>query len=1164
MGQLRIGVIAVCFFLGSTTSYAQEYPFVHYSTENEINPLPSASVRDLHQDSQLFMWFVVYSSGLVRYDGQSMEIYSSDDGLPGDGVFNIVEDKEGFLWVSTDTGLAVSEKRLRDYGPGQRLRFVQKIGGTTLVQKMVAENTLFTDPEGGVWMGTIDSIIGYRWEPDGTLREIKHSLNKIAHQKNTAITSLILDHGRTLWASLGEVDFLRVNVDGTEVRFWEAKNEAAGICKNILALLEIKQGQLVAGCRDGSIRTVRETESGSIDSEIILAPTNHPISKLVMTSEDEVLVSRLQGGGLRLSKKPGQEFKQGDFNIQRFSQQNGLPTEWVQAMLRDKERNLWFAHSAGVSKLRVNYEAFQSWTAESRGGGQPALPNAGVGAVTHTGKGDQRLVWVGTDGGISVMDVHGKSHILTKAAGVPIPMVWSICADGRGRVWFKDENRLGVFSTDATALPEGFPAYKKITILGDRTFYVSFIPFDLNRFSSASRWESPESTLDTLCLSGKQRITCWIDDARYDFGPKLGLPKARINSVQVGPKGYLWVGTSDQGLFKSTGDLAALMQAKKPSSNFKPIWNEKSGADSDHIQTLVWTGKSWWVGTAEGVSELHSGSLKVLSRFSEATGLPNKSVSSIDQSKITGHLWLGTNGGLAEIDPDAHKVVKTLSKSDGLIDNEVWFHQSVRLDDLGAVYFGTPKGLSVYRPQLDQKNEVLSLPKFREIRFDQDDSGNNELFVRFSALSFADEKSVRYRWRVAGYRSDWSKPTVSNELRLMNLPAFGFSRDYSVEILASNNDGVWSKKPIRFVFTVVPAWWLRWYMITLVLSSVFGTFVVFYRVRVAKIAQRARELKELSDNLQDEVEVRVRAQAELEAALGVAEEASRLKSEFLANVSHELRTPLNSIVNIPGPLLRDYHKVLVWNCPQCGAAFQDDGEPVPVPDFCVPDEIPDCPDCSSKLEPGGRCSYVGDPDEHAHFLGNIDKSGRHLLAVVNDLLDFSKLDAGHMKLVPVSVVVAELFDTVSTTTASLVLEKDLNISYEEEGDVELVADPVKLTQIIVNLVGNAIKFTPEQGSVAVVATKIREDESEMALFSVADTGIGIPKEDQDTIFDSFRQVDGSHTRLHQGTGLGLAITRKLVELHGGRIWVESKVGKGSTFYFQIPLRGPPLTPETEH
>ena len=99
---------------------------------------------------------------------------------------------------------------------------------------------------------------------------------------------------------------------------------------------------------------------------------------------------------------------------------------------------------------------------------------------------------------------------------------------------------------------------------------------------------------------------------------------------------------------------------------------------------------------------------------------------------------------------------------------------------------------------------------------------------------------------------------------------------------------------------------------------------------------------------------------------------------------------------------------------------------------------------------------------------------------------------------------------------------------------------------------------------AVVATKIREDESEMALFSVADTGIGIPKEDQDTIFDSFRQVDGSHTRLHQGTGLGLAITRKLVELHGGRIWVESKVGKGSTFYFQIPLRGPPLTPDTAH
>jgi signal transduction histidine kinase len=227
--------------------------------------------------------------------------------------------------------------------------------------------------------------------------------------------------------------------------------------------------------------------------------------------------------------------------------------------------------------------------------------------------------------------------------------------------------------------------------------------------------------------------------------------------------------------------------------------------------------------------------------------------------------------------------------------------------------------------------------------------------------------------------------------------------------------------------------------------------------------------------------------------------ASRHKSEFLANMSHELRTPLNAVLGY-AELIRDG----------------------------IYGEVP------SKIQ---------------EVLERIQHNGRHLLGLINDVLDLSKIEAGQLTLQPVDYSMREVVLGIVGATEALAAEKQLKVELDVAADLPTCrGDERRITQVLMNLVGNAIKFT-ETGKVAIRARV----EDQHFIVSVSDTGPGIAPEDRERIFDEFQQVDTSSTRRKGGTGLGLAIARRIVELHGGRIWVESTVGQGSSFQFTLPL-----------
>jgi signal transduction histidine kinase/ligand-binding sensor domain-containing protein/CheY-like chemotaxis protein len=573
-----------------------------------------------------------------------------------------------------------------------------------------------------------------------------------------------------------------------------------------------------------------------------------------------------------------------------------------------------------------------------------------------------------------------------------------------------------------------------------------------------------------------------------------------VSATLQQPSGIIWFATT-QGLLRFNPEI-------KQWKTYKNIPGENS-LSYDIVFTICFDPKEpdkyLWIGTSSGGLNRLDMSTDKFIQYTDKDGLPNNVIYGILSDK-SNNLWLSTNKGLCHFNLDT-KACKNYYASDGLQSNEFNRYAYLKAKN-GELYFGGVNGFNFFNP--DEITGRTNVPQisFTDFRlFNKSVSLSDSASPVHKPLDYLEEIVLKPKQNVFTLQFA-ALDFNASEKNQFRYKMAGFDEEwissgsqreatytnlnpgtYVFHVQGANSEGIWNEKGKSIRIVVLPPWWRTWWATTLAVILLIAGIFLFIHLRTKELLRQQRSLEE-------KVVLRT---VELTESQRKAEEAKQFERQFLANMSHEIRTPMNAIIGMSNLALK------------------------------------------TQLN-----------QQQLKYLSGIKTSSENLLVIINDILDITKIDSGKIEFENIEFSIHDVLNTVHTTLHFKAEEKGLKLVEYLDTEIPkvLTGDPVRLGQVLINIAGNAIKFT-EKGRVEVNCRLIQINEKATIEFTITDTGIGIPEDKIEKVFDSFTQASADTTRKYGGTGLGLAISRQLVELQGGTLQVRSKVGEGTSFYFTL-------------
>ncbi|MGA8224458.1 MAG: two-component regulator propeller domain-containing protein [Candidatus Acidiferrales bacterium] len=1089
-------------WFGTLTGHLVQLKDGKFFARGGKDELGGNSIGAIYEDELGSIWVATHGSGLYEYRDGKFRRYGTKDGLANNSVSSIAADGEGGLWIGTDGGLSrLSEGRFKSYTRNDG----ESIGAIW---------SLYRDASGNLWIGT------HKGGLDRYANGKFVSYTKKDGLPSISISAIYEDEQGSLWIG---------TLDGGVSRLRDGKFEnygaRDGLSDNgVAALFGDSEGSIWIGTSNGGLNRLRE---GKFSTYSTAEGLSVPAVWTVFEDHAGIIWLGTNGGGV------------GRLANGRITMQKGLGElsgKMVGPIYESKDGSLWISTDGGLGRWKNGkmtvYTDKQGLPNAKESSG--FLPPVVVKAITEDTEGK---IWFGTDGGGLARFENGNFTTYTTADGLASDVVFGLTADRNGGLWIATNKGLchfqnGAFATFTTK--DGLANDVVLTVFQDK-----------------------EGTLWIGTQDGMNRFKGGKFTSYYS---RDGLLDELIFVIMEDELGNLWM-SCNRGIFRvSKKDLNDFAEGRLKSFS-STAYGEADGMKNREcdggIQAAGWKshdGKLWFP-TIDGVVMVDPNHLP-LNRQAPPVHIEQFIAGRINVNDPR-EVRLPAGRASMEIHYTALSYlapgkIQFRYKMDGF--DKDWVDAGNRRT---AYYTNVPPGKYVFRVIAsnndglwNQTGDLLAIripPRYYEtywfaglcllaigilvvglyrarvrvlkhheqVLAARVDKRTHELRQEIAerervewALRQAEEKyrSIFEESIVGIFQTTPEGQIISANPALVRM--YGYESvgqmmadrsDISTQAYVDRGRREEFKREMEingmvenFEYEVYGKDGTRiWFAENARIVRDAGSGAVSYVGTSENITER----KQAQEKLEQEIAERKRAEE-------AAEAANHAKSTFLANMSHEIRTPMNGIMGMT-------ELVLETDLTQ----------------------------------------------EQRENLNMVKVSAESLLGVINDILDFSKIEAGKLNFESIAFSLRESLEETMKTLSFRAHQKGLELVDEVSVGVPdaVVGDPGRLRQVIVNLIGNAIKFT-EKGEVVLRVENESQSEGEVWLhFSVSDTGVGIAAEKQGAIFGAFEQADDSTTRKFGGTGLGLAISWRLVEMMGGRVWVESELGKGSTFHFTARL-----------